>query len=65
MKVSNPSSSGKVKIDSDRKTKGNNIMKKLINWIWSNKKEEVTPTWTPWEENERKYEELHKQLSMK
>lgn len=29
---------------------------KIFNWIWSNKKEEVTPTWTPWEENERKYE---------
>ncbi|MDA3769199.1 hypothetical protein PF616_01735 [Streptococcus thermophilus] len=41
-------------------------MKKLINWIWSNKKTEVeVPKWTSWEENEKKYEELHKKLSMK
>ncbi len=41
-------------------------MKKLINLIWSKKTETVeVPKWTPWEENEKKYEELHKQLSMK
>lgn len=37
-------------------------MKKIFNWIWSNKKTETVevPKWTSWEENERKYEDRHK-----
>lgn len=37
-------------------------MKNLFNWIWSSKQAETeeTPKWTPWEENERKYEDRHK-----
>ncbi|MGZ1018351.1 hypothetical protein ACXOVL_01185 [Streptococcus thermophilus] len=33
-------------------------MKKILNWIWSNKQtlEVEVPKWTSWEENERKYE---------
>lgn len=39
-------------------------MKKLINWIFSKKQQEpehfFEPVWTPYEENERKYEERQK-----
>lgn len=40
-------------------------MKKLFGWIWSNKKQQepehfFEPVWTPYEENERKYEERQK-----
>lgn len=35
-------------------------MEKLLNWIWSKKEKEpeyfFEPVWTPYEENERKYE---------
>lgn len=35
-------------------------MKKLLSWIWSKKEKEpeyfFEPVWTPYEENERKYE---------
>ena len=35
-------------------------MKKLLKWLWSKKQQEpeyfFEPVWTPYEENERKYE---------
>lgn len=35
-------------------------MKKLFSWLWSKKQQEpeyfFEPVWTPYEENERKYE---------
>lgn len=39
-------------------------MKNLFKWIWSNKQTETVevPKWTSWEENERKYEEIHAYL---
>lgn len=39
-------------------------MKKLFSWIWSKKQKEqehfFEPVWTPYEENERKYESRQK-----
>ena len=43
--------------------KERNFKMKIFNWIFSNKKTETeVPKWTSWEENERKYEELHAYL---
>ena len=39
-------------------------MKNLFKWILA-KDEKEKPVWTPYEENEKKYEKIHKQLSMK
>lgn len=39
-------------------------MKKLFSWLWSKKQQEpeyfFEPVWTPYEENERKYEARQK-----
>jgi hypothetical protein len=39
-------------------------MKKLLKWLWSKKQQEpeyfFEPVWTPYEENERKYEARQK-----
>ena len=40
-------------------------MKNLFKWILAKDEKEQKPVWTPYEENEKKYEEIHKQLSMK
>ncbi|AAC79523.1 ORF7 [Streptococcus phage 01205] len=42
-------------------------MKNLFKWILSKDEKEQKPVWTPYEVNERKYEERHKreQLLMK
>lgn len=39
-------------------------MKKLFNWLWSNKQTETVEVqkWKSWEENEYKYEALHAHL---
>ena len=40
-------------------------MKNLFKWILAKDEKEQKPVWTPYEENEKKNEEIHKQLSMK
>lgn len=49
-----------VRLGKERKI----TMKKLFNWIWSKKEKEpeyfFEPVWTPYEENERKYEARQK-----
>ena len=46
------------------KTERELTMKKLFSWLWSKKQQEpeyfFEPVWTPYEENERKYEARQK-----